>query len=187
MTPSLSCSKPTFESEHKAEIEVWRRVWSVPGGPALLLSPFSWAAEGGLSIAGGGQTGSSWGYCLPAPSLGKFDPAISPALPISLGHSTMAQWQQEQAFEDFLSQPRGSGLTYQASLQRPGSVKMSHTYPKGFPGGSDGKESASNAGDLGLIPGLERSPGEGNGYPLQYSCLEIPWTEEPGRLRIWIL
>ena len=42
----------------------------------------------------------------------------------------------------------------------------------GFPGGSDGKESASNAGDLGSIPGLERSPGKGNGYPLRYSCLE---------------
>ena len=42
----------------------------------------------------------------------------------------------------------------------------------GFPGGSDGKESACNAGDMGLIPGLGRSPGEGNGYPLQYSCLE---------------
>ena len=43
---------------------------------------------------------------------------------------------------------------------------------RGFPGGSDGKESACNAGDLDLIPGLGRSPGEGNGYPLQYSCLE---------------
>ena len=42
----------------------------------------------------------------------------------------------------------------------------------GFPGGSDGKESGCNAGDLGLIPGSGRSPGEGNGYPLQYSCLE---------------
>ena len=40
---------------------------------------------------------------------------------------------------------------------------------KGFPGGSDGKESAYNAGDLGSIPGLGRPPGEGNGYPLQYS------------------
>ena len=39
-------------------------------------------------------------------------------------------------------------------------------------GSSDGKESACNAEDLGLIPGLERSAGEGNGYPLQYSCLE---------------
>ena len=39
----------------------------------------------------------------------------------------------------------------------------------GFPGGSAGKESACNVGDLGLIPGLGRSPGEGNSYPLQYS------------------
>ena len=43
---------------------------------------------------------------------------------------------------------------------------------QGFPGGSDTKESACNAGDMSLIPGLGRSPGEGNGYPLQYSCLE---------------
>ena len=41
-------------------------------------------------------------------------------------------------------------------------------------GGSDGKASAYNAGDLGLIPGLGRSPGEGNGNPLQHSCLENP-------------
>ena len=41
-----------------------------------------------------------------------------------------------------------------------------------FPGGSDGKASAYNAGDPGSIPGLGRSPGEGNGNPLQYSCLE---------------
>ena len=44
----------------------------------------------------------------------------------------------------------------------------------GSPGGSDGKESACKAGDAGLIPGLGRSPGEGNGNPLQYSCLENP-------------
>ena len=42
----------------------------------------------------------------------------------------------------------------------------------GFPGGSDGKVSAGNAGDPGLIPRLERSLGERNGNPLQYSCLE---------------
>ena len=41
-----------------------------------------------------------------------------------------------------------------------------------FLGGSDGKESACSAGDTSLIPGLGRSPGEGNGYPVQYSCLE---------------
>ena len=43
---------------------------------------------------------------------------------------------------------------------------------KGFPCDSAGKESSCNAGDLGLIPGLGRSPGEGKGYPLQYSGLE---------------
>ena len=45
---------------------------------------------------------------------------------------------------------------------------------EGFPGGSDGKEYSCNAEDTGLIPGLGRSHGEGNGYPLQYSCLENP-------------
>ena len=44
----------------------------------------------------------------------------------------------------------------------------------GFPVGSDGKESAYNAGDLGSILGFGRSPGKGNGYPLQHSCLENP-------------
>ena len=44
----------------------------------------------------------------------------------------------------------------------------------GFPGNSAGKESSHNAGDLGSIPGLGRSPGGGHGNPLQYSCLENP-------------
>ena len=46
----------------------------------------------------------------------------------------------------------------------------------GFPGGSNDKEYAYDAGDLGSVPGSERSPGEGIGYPLQYSCLETPQT-----------
>ena len=44
----------------------------------------------------------------------------------------------------------------------------------GFPGGSTGEESACNVEDLASIPGLRRSPGEGNGNPQQYSCLENP-------------
>ena len=52
-----------------------------------------------------------------------------------------------------------------------------------FSGGLDGKASVYNAGDLGSVPGSGRSPGEGNGNPLQYYCLENPWTEEPGRLQ----
>ena len=47
----------------------------------------------------------------------------------------------------------------------------------GFHGGSGGKESACNAGDSGLIPQWGRSSGEGNGYPLQYSCLENPMDQ----------
>ena len=48
-----------------------------------------------------------------------------------------------------------------------------------IPGDSAGKVSACNAGDLDLIPGLGRSPGEGNDYPLQYSCLENPMDRGP--------
>ena len=54
-----------------------------------------------------------------------------------------------------------------------------------FPGGSVGKESACNVGDLYSIPGSGRSPGEENGNTLQYSCLGNLWTEEPGGLQSW--
>ena len=52
-----------------------------------------------------------------------------------------------------------------------------------FPGGLDGKASVYNDGDQGSIPGLGRSPGEGNGNPLRTIAWKIPWTEEPGRLQ----
>ena len=61
---------------------------------------------------------------------------------------------------------------------------------KGFPGGAEVKVSACNVGDLGLIPGSGRSPGEGNGNPLQYSCLENPmdrgawWATAHGSQRV---
>ena len=60
-----------------------------------------------------------------------------------------------------------------------------------FPGGPDGKASAYNAGDLSSIPGSGRSPGEGNGNPLQYSCLENPmdgaswWATVHGVAKSW--
>ena len=63
---------------------------------------------------------------------------------------------------------RGHSL---ASVEPEGLNSVSAPYPV-FPSVSDGIESAYNAGHLGLIPGLGRSPGEGNGYLLQYSCLE---------------
>ena len=53
----------------------------------------------------------------------------------------------------------------------------------GFPNGSDDKESACSVGDLSSIPQSGRSPGEGNGNPLQYTCLENSMTEESGRLQ----
>ena len=59
-------------------------------------------------------------------------------------------------------------------LQTTDSVPLPSAILEGFPGGSEGKASACNVGDLGSIPGLGRSPGEENGNPLQYSCLEIP-------------
>ena len=54
---------------------------------------------------------------------------------------------------------------------------------KGFPGGSDGKAAACIAGDLGLIPGSERSPGEGMATHSSILAWRIPWTEEPGGLQ----
>ena len=62
---------------------------------------------------------------------------------------------------------------------------------QGFLGGSDGKESTRNVGDLGLIPGFGRSPGGGHGTPLQYSCLENPrdggawWAAIYGVIQSW--
>ena len=53
---------------------------------------------------------------------------------------------------------------------------------EGFPSGSDGKESTCNVGELGLIPGLGRSPGGGRGNPPVFLPGESPWTEEPGGL-----
>ena len=55
----------------------------------------------------------------------------------------------------------------------------------GFPGGSEGKESGCNVGDPGSICGLERSSGEGNGNPLQYSCLENPMDGGAWRVTVY--
>ena len=69
---------------------------------------------------------------------------------------------REQRFRDYLTSPAN---TSQAFLQ-------CHILLLGFPGGSDGKESACSARDPSWIPGSGRSPGEGNGYALQFSYLE---------------
>ena len=85
-------------------------------------------------------------------SLGDGDPVRSRVPPQSARHTALAR-----------------GETHQQYLHM-----HSLGNEAGFPGGSDGKESAVNAGDLGSIPSLARSPGEGNGYPLQDSCLGNP-------------
>ena len=61
-------------------------------------------------------------------------------------------------------------------------IRINNIYSD-FPGGSDGKASAYNVGDPSSIPESGRSPGEGNGNPLQYLAWKIPWTEKPGRLQ----
>ena len=66
-------------------------------------------------------------------------------------------------------------MTQEDTLVRIGCFKNNPGY---FPGGSDGKASAYNTGDVGSIPGSGRSPEEGNGTPLQYSCLENPRDQE---------
>ena len=77
-----------------------------------------------------------------------------------------------------------TGSSLGGNSQKPIRASLSTVYgPKrGFPGSSDGKESACNARDPALIPGSRRSPGEGNGNPLQYSCLENsmnrPWDHK---------
>ena len=63
--------------------------------------------------------------------------------------------------------------------------KGGHRRGKRFPRWLSDKESTSQAGSVGLIPGSGRSPGEENGNSLQYSCLGIPWTEEPDGCRPW--
>ena len=58
-------------------------------------------------------------------------------------------------------------------------------FVRGFPGSSADEESACNVGDLGLIPGSGRSPGEGHGNPLQYSCLENPMDRGAWQDSLW--
>ena len=89
-------------------------------------------------------------------------------------------WMLSFFFFWLLSTPpeKGARKRYLVFLKRKGKQPIlsfySTTVKEGFSGGSDGKESTCNAGDLGLIPGLGRSPGEGSGNPLQCSCLENP-------------
>ena len=66
-------------------------------------------------------------------------------------------------------------------------IDYSQCHIGGFPGDSDGRESACNAGDLGSVPGVRRSPGGGNGNPLWYSCLENPMDRGAWRATIHVV
>ena len=90
--------------------------------------------------------------------------AVTHQAPLSIEFSTQEYWKG-------LPFPSAEDLPDPGI--KPGSPALqADSLPSGFPGGSDSKASAYNVGDLGSIPGLGRSPGEGNGNPLQYSCLE---------------
>ena len=93
-----------------------------------------------------------------------------------------SDWAHVQTLKN--NNEKHSSLSYKYGLGRgdTGWVPYAIFSGRGFPGGSDSKVSACNAGDPGLIPGLGRSPGEGNSNLLQHSCLKIPWTDEPDRL-----
>ena len=67
-----------------------------------------------------------------------------------------------------------SSHAHHGEVRNPGSPELTCYSDPDFPGGSDGKASVYNEGDLGLIPGSGRSAGEGNGKPLQFYCLENP-------------
>ena len=71
-----------------------------------------------------------------------------------------------------------------STFQQYSIFKLRYVHFCGFPGGSDSKDSACNAGDPGSIPGLGRFPGEENGYPLQYSCLGKPIDREAWRTTV---
>ena len=91
--------------------------------------------------------------------------------------------QARRKSNDIINVHKGGGEANLEFLNQ--SLKVQNIENMGFPGGSNGKESACSAGDSGSIPGSGRSPGEENGNPLQYSCLENPMNrgEEPGRLQ----
>ena len=79
----------------------------------------------------------------------------------------------------------GFTCTNACNKSRVGAVNLiPFILPMSFPNGSDGKESACSAGDPGSVPGLRRSPGEGNGNPLQYSYLENPMDRGAWRVTL---
>ena len=94
--------------------------------------------------------------------------------------ASQGTWSDHSRFSDWLMVREQGGGTISPEAPGPGAMcslsasilHLLESFHMCFPGGSYGKVSACNEGDPGSIPGLGRSPGEGNGNPLQYSCLE---------------
>ena len=99
--------------------------------------------------------------------------------PASNGSSTVPTWEETCHLSPGLLRLASWPLPEEDGENRNQITPFPCSKPSlGCPGGSDGKESACSAGHLGLTSGSGRSPGEGNGYPLQYSCLENPMGRE---------
>ena len=106
------------------------------------------------------------------------DPSLIPGLGRSAGEEIgyLVQYSWASLVAQLVKNPPAMQETPVQFLGQEDPLEKGYRLPTpvflGFPGGSDGKESTRNAGDLGSIPELRRSPGEGNSYPCQYSCLE---------------
>ena len=137
-----------------------------------LAQCFSVYGAGPQSIPSGGKVTDFYVKCH---SQGRFSGILQQRLPQTMlyyiSSFLVIKWISQGFFKIkkpmFLELVRGTGLCY-----------VNNHVLQDFPGGSDGKESACNAGDPGSIPGWGRFPGEGNGYPLQYSCLKNPMDKE---------
>ena len=114
--------------------------------------------------------------------------------PEQLPNPCLLRWQADSSLQDNQGSPKGRFLTTWPPGKSLNLFKLAYEAFWGFPGGSVVKKLLVNpgaAGEAGSTPGLRRSPGGGNGHPLEYSCWEIPWTEKPGGLqstvsqRVW--
>ena len=151
---------------------IWQVCWAVPAltwvRASPSLSPSSVKSAGILSLGEGHPDSCSLALWLLPPHCGQAGQLLAVLMETC--------WEAQLLPHPFprllldLTLELSSHLSHQ-NLFAPASKVAGTLKPRGFCGGSDGKESACNAEDLDSIPGLGRSPGEGNGNPLQYSCL----------------
>ena len=150
--------------------------------------PFNLPASGSLPVsqlfASGGQSIGASASVLPMNIQGCFPLGLTGLVPSqSEGFSRVFSSTTIQKHQFFGAQPSLWPISHIHIWLLEKTIALTiQTFCQRYGGGSDGKESACNAGDLCSIPGWGRSPGEGNGNPLQHSHWRIPWTKEPGGL-----